>query len=105
MCLQLPLESDAQRAKACEPAMRVLYNPSMFAQTLAALYALSFDATGDPSSFQIVTATLVVIPFVCMQLGGSTPWPAFESCDHWQRIQALLKPHGVMPVCCTDPHN
>ena len=105
MRLQLPLESDAQLAKACEPAMRALYNPSMFAQTLAALYAFSCDPAGDPSSLQIVTATLVVIPFVSMQLGGSTPWPAFESFDRWQRIQALLKPHRVMPVCCTDQHN
>lgn len=93
MRLQLPLESDAQLAKACEPAMRALYNPSMFAQTLAALYSFSCNATGDPSSLQIVTATLVVISFVCMQLGWSAPWPAFESFDRWQRIQALLKPH------------
>ena len=105
MRLQLPLESDAQLAKACEPAMRALYNPSMFAQTLAALYSFSCNATGDPSSLQIVTATLVVISFVCMQLGWSAPWPAFESFDRWQRIQALLKPHRVMPVCCTDHHN
>ncbi len=58
-----------------------------------------------PLSLQIVTATLVVISFVCMQLDWSAPWPAFESFDRWQRIQALLKPHRVMPVCCTDQHN
>ena len=93
MRLQLPLESDAQLAKACEPAMRALYNPSMFAQTLAALYSFSCNATGDPSSLQIVTATLVVISFVCMQLGWSAPWPAFESFDRWQRLHMAMLEH------------
>lgn len=105
MRFQLPLESDAQLAKACEPAMRALYNPTVFSQPLAALDAFSCDAAGYPSPLQIFTATLVVVPFVRMQFGRSAAWPAFKSFDRWQCIRALLEQHGVMTVCSTDQHN
>ena len=63
---QLTLESDTQFAKARKPAMRAFDNPAVLAKPLAALDALSGDATGDSTSLQIVTAALVVVALVCM---------------------------------------
>ncbi len=70
----------------------------MFAQTLAALYAFSCDAAGNPSPLQRVTATLLVIPFVSMQLGGAAPWPAFESHGSGMMCWRRLRPRQAAGV-------
>jgi len=73
---QLTLESDSQFAKARKPAMRAFHDPAVFAQPLAAFNAFSRNATGDATPLQIVPASLVVIPLVCMQFAGAQTWPA-----------------------------
>ena len=102
---QLTLESDSQFAKARKPAMRALHNPAVFAQPLAAFNAFSRNATGDATPPQIVPASLVVIPLVRMQFGGSPTRSAAQPFDGWQCIQTLLEQHRVMPIRCAYQDN
>ena len=102
---QLTLESDSQFAKARKPAMRALHNPAVFAQPLAAFNAFSRNATGDATPPQIVPASLVVIPLVRMQFGGSPTRSAAQPFDGWQCIQTLLEQHRVMPIRSTYQDN
>lgn len=104
MRLQLPLESDPQLAEPCKPAVRAFDNPAVLAKPLAALDALSGNATGDSTSLQIVTATLVVVALVCMQLTWSAPWSTAQPFDSGQCIQTPLEQHGVMPVGTAHQH-
>ncbi|MPM45971.1 hypothetical protein SDC9_92665 [bioreactor metagenome] len=98
MCGQLALESDSQFAKARKPAMCALHDPTVFSQPLAAFNAFSRDATGEATPPQIVPASLVVVPLVCVQFARSPTWSAAQPFDGRQCIQTLLEQHRVMPI-------
>ena len=81
MRLQLPLESNAQFSKPRKPAMRAFDNPAVSAKARAAFNAFASNAADDSQAPEVVSAALVVITLVSMQLGRSAARATSESFD------------------------
>lgn len=98
MGVDLPLETNAQLAKACKPSMRSLNYPAVTPEPLAAFNAAPRDARLDTSLAQCLAAFVVVITLVGMNLVRSLSWSALQTCDGLHGIEQRLKEHRVVPV-------
>jgi len=69
--IQPSFKADSQLAKSCKSAMPPLHHPPVLAQPLAAFNPPSANAASDALPPQVLSATLVVIALVGVQLR----WP------------------------------
>ena len=77
----------------------------MSTKALAAFNAFACNAADDSSAPEVVSAALVVITFVSMQLGRSAARATSESFDGRQRVQTPFKQHGVVAVCTAHQYH
>ena len=98
MGVDLPLETNAQLAKACKPRMRALNHPAVTPEPLAAFNAAPRDAHLDTSLAQCLAAFVVVIALVGMNPVRSLSRSALQTCDGLHGIEQWLKKHRVVPV-------
>ena len=105
MDVESAFEANTQLAEACEPRVRALHYPAVFAQALAALDTSPGDAARDAPAPQMRAAPPVVVALVRMQLGGSLARPARQPFDGRHGIDASLEHHRVVAVGSADQHH
>ena len=88
--IQPSFKADSQLAKACKPAVRPLHHPAVLAQSLAAFNAPSGNTASDAPPPQVLSATLVVIALVGVQLCWPFTGTPCQACNRRNRIHAPL---------------
>src|SRR5690242_2432838 len=92
------LVAHPQAAKGSEPGQGALDDPAVAPQAVAALDALAGDAHLDVALGQGGTTPRRVVALVGVPLVGTLTPPPVGLADGRDRIEQLLKDHGVMAM-------
>src|SRR5215203_6621999 len=99
-----PLVADRQPSVLREPRQCPLHHPPVSSQLLAALYPLPCYATLDAALPQDLSALLVVVSFVSVQLLRTLPRPATGALYGLDGIHEFLEDHRVVGIGGAEHH-
>lgn len=101
MDIQSSFTADSQLAKPGEPTVRPLHYPAVLAQSLAAFNSSPGNPANDAPLSQVGPASLEVVAFSTWSFAGLLG-TSRQACNRRNRVHALLKHLGVVPVHAVD---